>query len=246
MDINSILSPITYEERIVVFFDVLGWKSHVLSAGDDPQKIGHLAIIPKILKIEQVLKASEPNSLSGARITSFSDCCVLSIPYHEESLPNVIYGLSNTFIGCALMGFLLRVGVTAGKLHHENNVVFGPAMNRAYELESNGKYPRIVIDANISSLMNLKIHPNMLAIDKIGSFVNPYEWSFINSANCQNPIPAEKYMGVETNPAKTLFTCLHEALLKILNTAKEDKHRERANWPYSKVREQLKEIFLRQ
>lgn len=243
MDIENLLSPISYEERIVVFFDVLGWKSHVRNAGDDPQKIGHLALIPKILRSEQILEAADTSSSVGTRITSFSDCCVLSIPYCEESLPNIIYGLSNTFVGCALMGFLLRAGVTIGKVHHENDIVFGPAMNMAYELESKGIYPRIIIDPNILSLMNLKLHPNMLSKDKIGSFVNLYEWSFIKSANCQNPIPTERFLGVETNTAKTLFTCLHEALLKILDSASEDKHRERANWPYSKVRQQFKQIL---
>lgn len=243
MDSKNLLSPISYEERIVVFFDVLGWKSHVCNAGDDPQKIGHLALIPKILKSEQILKAAESSNSAGVRITSFSDCCVLSIPYCEESLPNVIYGLSNTFIGCALMGFLLRAGVTIGKLHHENNIVFGPAMNRAYELESKGIYPRIIIDPSIPSLTNIKLHTNMLSKDEAGSFVNPYEWSFIKSANCQNPLPAERFLGIETNKAKTLFTCLHEALLKTLNAATEDKHRERASWPYRKVREQFKNIL---
>ena len=243
MNTEKLLSPISYEERIVVFFDVLGWKSHVCNAGDDPQKIGHLALIPKLLKSEPILEAAEVNSSFGTRITSFSDCCVLSIPYREELLPNIIYGLSNTFIGCALMGFLLRAGVTVGKLHHENDIVFGPAMNRAYELESKGIYPRIIIDSNIPSLINLNIHPDMLSTDEVGTFVNPYEWSFIKSVDCQNPFPPERFMGMETNTAKTLFTCLHDSLLKILDSAKEDKHRKRANWPYSKVRQQFKHIL---
>jgi hypothetical protein len=48
-----------------------------------------------------------------------------------------------------LIGYeiLLRGGIVVGKLLHENNIMFGPAFNQAYDLESKSAlYPRIVID----------------------------------------------------------------------------------------------------
>lgn len=46
MVISDLIAPITYEERIVVSFDVLDWKSHIFNAGNDSVKIGQLALIP--------------------------------------------------------------------------------------------------------------------------------------------------------------------------------------------------------
>lgn len=241
-EIAYLRSPIQYEERIVVFFDVLGWKGLIYEAGDDPEKIGRIALIPRLLNSLPVLEAAEKGGQLGSRITNFSDCCVVSIPFIEDHLPSFIYGLSNIFIGCALEGFLLRAGLTIGKIHHEDKIVFGPAMNKAYTLESTGVYPRIIIDPDIPALKNSKIPKTMISKDEKGSFINPYDWSFVSSGHCLNPIPARSFTGIESDPSITLFTILQEALLKILNKASQKEHRERANWPYSKVREQLQQL----
>ncbi|WP_128706721.1 MULTISPECIES: hypothetical protein [Pseudomonas fluorescens group] len=242
-EITDLRSPIKYEKRTVVFFDVLGWKGLICEAGDDPEKIGKIALIPRLLNSIQVLEAAEKGSQLGSRITNFSDCCVVSIPFNEDNLPNFIYGLSNIFIGCALEGFLLRAGLTIGKIHHEEKVVFGPAMNRAHQLESTGVYPRIIIDPETPELENAKIPKSMISKDEKGSFINPYDWSFVKSVHCLNPIPAGSFMGIKSDPALTLFTILQEALLKTLNKATLKEHRERANWPYSMVRRQHKDLL---
>lgn len=240
MDSSGLLAPINYEKRIVIFFDVLGWKSHIQDAGDDPDKVGRLALLPKILQSLPVLQAAEAGSPSDVRITSFSDCCVISVPYDESALPSIIYGLSNTFIGSALMGFLLRAGVTIGNLYHEGDIVFGPAMNRAYSLESTGVYPRVVLDPDIPSFSNLNLFEGMILKCDCGLFVDPYTLSFVRSEYCQNPIANEKFMVVDTDKALTLYTMLQQSLESILGKAKTEEHRKRANWPYARVRSQLR------
>ena len=33
----------SYERRVVIFYDVLGWRSHIAAAGNNVEKIGKLA-----------------------------------------------------------------------------------------------------------------------------------------------------------------------------------------------------------
>ncbi len=49
---------------------------------------------------------------------------------------------------------LLRGAITYGKIVHNNQMIFGPALVRAYELESKkAVYPRVIIDRNITDTM---------------------------------------------------------------------------------------------
>lgn len=44
-------------------------------------------------------------------------------------------------------GLLIRGGLTVGELYHDENIVYGPAMIRAYEMENKmAIYPRIIVD----------------------------------------------------------------------------------------------------
>jgi len=240
VDIADLLNPITYEKRLVIFFDVMGWKIHVTAAGNDPEKVGQLALIPRLLKSLPVLQAAGSGE---ARITSFSDCCVISLPYKREELSRVIYGLSNVFVGAACAGFLLRAGVTVGDIHQDNDLVFGPALNVAHALESNGMYPRIVLDENIPELTDVELVDGMLGKDEFGSFIDPYTLSFLKSDYMRkDSIPDGTVMGLATDKAVTIYTILHFRLRDMLNKAQGEKAKKQVGWLYARVRNQFNKI----
>src|SRR5438876_10132066 len=57
----------------------------------------------------------------------------------------------------ASMHFLLRGGITVGDICHDDEVVFGPGLNRAYELESKvAVVPRIVVDEEVLRIGKIK------------------------------------------------------------------------------------------
>lgn len=241
MDSSDLTRPIIYDERLVVFFDVLGWKSHVKDAGSDPVKIGQLALIPKLLKSSTILQAAGSGE---ARITSFSDCCVISIPYKKEELAQVIYGLSNVFVGAAISGFLLRAGVTIGDIHHQNDIVFGPALNTAHSLESNGKFPRIILDPSISELQDIKLIEGMHGNDGAGVFIDPYRLEFVRSDYLlKDSFPNSSFMGEPSNKAVEIYTLLLMRLESILSKTEGGKPGEQVNWLYARVRQQHKSIL---
>ena len=143
---------VSYERRVVVFFDILGWKEHVLNAGSDPVKITAITKLLKVFGGDEIKALNSDNQ----RLTSFSDCVVISCLESEVNLSNFIFGLSKIFLGAAKEGFFLRAGVTIGDICHREDMVFGPALNRAYLLESAGNYPRIVLDNEIEVLRDFK------------------------------------------------------------------------------------------
>lgn len=240
MNLSELNNPIIYEERLVVFFDVMGWRSKIVAAGDDPIKIGKLAVIPKLLKQSVLINGGN----GPGALTSFSDCCVISIPFSPELVPHFLYQLSTIFVGAALEGFLLRAGVTVGKLNHVDDVVFGPALNRAYELECGGTYPRIMLDREIPTLNTPDIIADMVSQDDKGVFVNPFRLSFLKSEHCnKNEIPDERFWGIEVDKSKFLLAVLLGQLEKLLDETTHEKHRDQVNWLYLRIRNEFKNIF---
>lgn len=134
-------NALRYENRIVAFLDILGWKNAVLSnehgSGDVAKALG------KILAQLQWV-ANHFNSLSklipeerqwpgNPVLTQFSDSLVISVDddrYGRDALQNALYSLTSNLID---YGFLLRGGVTRGELFHDVGLVFGPALIEAYE-----------------------------------------------------------------------------------------------------------------
>lgn len=86
---------------------------------------------------------------------TFSDCTVRSVPIDSDSntahptglLYHEVLGLLHTQLALIQHGTFIRGGLTIGDIFIDGATVFGPAMVRAYSLESEfAIYPRIVID----------------------------------------------------------------------------------------------------
>ncbi len=77
---------------------------------------------------------------------AFSDNFVFSVP---ASFGGRILGVAaRVTVSLLRQGFLVRGGLTLGQLHHKDNLVFGPALNEAVQIEQEEAfYPRILISA---------------------------------------------------------------------------------------------------
>jgi hypothetical protein len=128
--LNDFLENPPYDRKVVVFYDVLGWRNHILRAGNDPQRIGDLRRL-----ILQHVRSLPLRINLNLTVSTFSDNIVISQPVCEQT-PRLITQLAMLQIAAAMGGFLLRGGVTIGEIVHDDECVFGPGLNRAYELES--------------------------------------------------------------------------------------------------------------
>ena len=153
-----------YENKIVIFIDILGTKSLVEKTVTDDETLSSLVTvldgIPEMLK-----HISKQHNQLYARFfredinlniqtSHFSDSYVISFSVTQENLFHSS-GLITDFLQAITERFLrlkilLRGGVTYGKVIHTDNVLFGPAMVEAYALESKlAHYPRIIFSESI-------------------------------------------------------------------------------------------------
>ena len=140
-----------YETRLVAFVDILGFKEKINQSVTDEE--AHKKIyyaLKRILKMRESIESDTEKgyNYSNIRVTTFSDSAVISYPL-EPGSGNLFYILLDLiFLQIDLLqhDVLLRGGITAGKLYHDGSIVYGPAMNEAYLLESElADYPRIII-----------------------------------------------------------------------------------------------------
>lgn len=87
-----------------------------------------------------------------------------------------------------LYGFFFRGGVTIGDLFHDGHIVFGPALNQAYDLESKkAVYPRAILDPDLPEFISMS--SDFLCTEGEKTFLDPFTYSFIVRRLQNNPDP---------------------------------------------------------
>lgn len=143
---------IKYEKRIVLYLDILGFKNAVNESVTDEEKFKKIYKALNNIYSDRIKNYKGPlNGVDyGTHISVFSDNIVMSDPYDREgSLYSFIYSTYWLINEILWDGFLVRGAITIGDLYHDDKVVFGPALNKAYEMESKmAIYPRVIISAS--------------------------------------------------------------------------------------------------
>ncbi|WP_295211338.1 hypothetical protein [uncultured Chryseobacterium sp.] len=141
-----------YEKRICCFIDILGFRNHIKDTIQETNE-DNLEKIESIKNIFDLSKRMTYDSgFSKSKVvTYFSDSIVISYEFSENSqLYHTLIDLLYVSFELANKGYLVRGGVTIGKLIHTKELIFGPAMVSAYDLESKkAKYPRIIVEKSV-------------------------------------------------------------------------------------------------
>lgn len=147
---KRILSDAEYETRVVIFIDILGWREIVNRSAEESDSF--LKVINVAYNFKAVTEGLNTNGDDpfDTRITHFSDSLVISLPETDARPERLEFFLLGLISATAHLGLFIRGGITIGKIYHKEGMVFGPALNSAYELESkHAKYPRILLDEKI-------------------------------------------------------------------------------------------------
>lgn len=142
-----------YQDRYVAFLDILGFKDMVQHSEDNEQMLNRINMALNYTNDVQRENYEGIMSMTdiGKQVSVFSDSVVIS--YEKTNPGSAFYVLMDLIFICndlLSMGVLVRGGVTVGPLIHENNKCFGPAMVKAYKMESEyAIYPRILIDSEV-------------------------------------------------------------------------------------------------
>lgn len=146
-----------YEKALVIFIDILG--SQERQDFDELYKINS--------KFHNELESNQSMDMKHTvyerYITSFSDCAYIIYHYKNDvgverkddgKLFNVALANTERVIQAFLYeGFICRGGISYGDVYFERNrnILFGPAVNVAYQLESGvAVYPRIIVDQYVA------------------------------------------------------------------------------------------------
>ncbi|MFB2517507.1 hypothetical protein [Lysinibacillus sp. OTC-L20] len=161
VDNQSLIENINYKEKILIFFDVLGFRNLVKSKyKTDPEQIYNILNILR--------SSSEPTYNCDTIVFSDSiiqiydlNCNIVNSEkedgfnhYFNNILKSVNRAQVNLFYQ---FGVLIRGAVVIGEIFYckEKNMLFGDALIDAYELESKiALYPRVLIDSNIVKKIN--------------------------------------------------------------------------------------------
>ena len=173
-DSELVFGELHYEQRLVAYFDVLGWRADIEQAGEDPRRLGRLALVVRALS---ALAVPETGRVAEARLSSFSDNVVFSVPYEREQAIWTLRNIAVVQLGLAAVGFWLRGGVTVGRLYHDERIVFGPALVRAAAIEEKEAVNAVImLDQGSDELAS--ISAPFVAEEAGRRFLDPYTSAF--------------------------------------------------------------------
>src|ERR1700683_2698890 len=147
-------NTVRYEDRVLCFVDILGFGSQIhatldAQGNDHPERIKTIA--DAFLRVRALLDIDKPDLKRGRPVTQFSASIVSSFPKTERS--EVFYTLLELLdVQLTLIesGLLCRGAVVEGKVIHTDEMLFGPALAEAYELESKAAlFPRIILGESL-------------------------------------------------------------------------------------------------
>lgn len=163
-----------YQERVCLFIDILGFKSWIdasngsktasssTKSGSSPEVT--VDFLHRVLSLVSSARAKEmPGasvSVTGSKQASqFSDSLVVSYQVNEPgAIFSMLYDILLLQVELIQRGVLIRGAVTLGKLFHDEDLVFGPALVEAAELEKLAMYPRVILDKDILTRGSVDMH----------------------------------------------------------------------------------------
>jgi hypothetical protein len=234
----------TYERRLVIFYDVLGWRNHIKAADGKIEKIGDLRRL--ILQSHRSLRLRHQFKM---RISTFSDNIVVTQAVDEKT-PLLLTLLALQQIAAAMKGFLLRGGITVGDIIHDDECVFDPGLNRAHELESTiAQYPRFAVDRDvIEEIGNIG---GLAVLEDDVLFLDPFRLGFMDFMKdgrheeldktlvLQAELPAPKNSLSKYHREQLLRSVLHALKPQIIRSTLKDKEWNKIAWVYDRFATQL-------
>ncbi len=149
-----------YENRIVLFLDILGFKKIVEDTLQKTKKSDEEEIIEKtsflIETINEMTETAQINPKETSKVvTQFSDSIVISFNADDQKeIPKLFFNLQRLIAKLIAREILCRGAISYGPLYHKDNLIFGPAMVDAYETESQAAiYPRVILDKSVLEIM---------------------------------------------------------------------------------------------
>jgi len=138
-----------YPERICAFVDILGFRDYVAGLGNSASKV--FVLIQALQRVHKPLfpGVSDLRDIQY-RTQSISDAVAISVVPTVEGLIELFSVLQELSLNLLSEGYFIRGAIARGRLHHDDAMVFGEALIKAYDLEAQiVRYPRIMVVSNV-------------------------------------------------------------------------------------------------
>jgi hypothetical protein len=180
----TIVAPTQYENRLVAFLDILGWRELIAASEKDPGLIPKLGVallhlnvpadMQRWFEAQSRLRGETFESPEDMQISQFSDCIVISVAATSAGVMSLLFQLLGLLRGLLYnCGYLVRGAITAGPMHHKGPIAFGPALTAAYDLERNSSiYPRIILHPSLEPAFLAKQN----IVDVEGKPMGQFKW----------------------------------------------------------------------
>ena len=219
---------INYAQEYVAFIDILGFSNFIF---DDQNAEKVKDIFEFVGKFQHLFNTSPE---LNTKIAFFSDSIVLTTDDKEKSLTMLF--LAVCMVETHLrdrINLYFRGGLTKGLYYHEGSIAFGPAIVKAYQLECQAKYSRIILDENIVAELNVASHPIIKDLDGCYCF-NPYSMALFDEATSKDSKTKEKIFARMRKERELLCDTIH----RNLHTRVADKYLWRIH-PYNKACDEI-------
>jgi len=152
----ELTKTLDYTKRVFTFLDILGFGKLVERSAHDKAA---RALLSQFVDADRVF-SEFMNMMQLGTPSFFSDSILLSMAKPEHSTLYMIREIGMLARYLLFMGFATRGGITVGAVHHEGNVVVGPAMISAYKLEQRANYPRVILDESAMEYWSDEFRPD--------------------------------------------------------------------------------------
>jgi len=231
---RAVLLEKSYSDSIVIYLDVLGFRDKVLKSISDKELIYQIyeylttisSASQKKRRLRQAYGESWESIVRNIKVNIFSDNILISYSgFSFSALKYILHVICRYMFTTFDYGWFLRGAIVFGPSYQDKNIVFGPAMNKAYEMESrHADWPRIILDSSIIRKLRgfqLTFFDNWLfARDNDGFiFLDYLRYLFVqNLAEEDGEKPVEPW-GL---PASHVFKSHREAIYHSINSVGEN------------------------
>jgi hypothetical protein len=138
-----------YHERYCAFVDILGFSPLIASLSQSGPEFELMRNL--LTRIHNPEKGTTKNWYTEFRAQSISDAVAISTMRNQVGLVEMLNATEHLTLELLSQGFFVRGAIVKGMLYHDDKMVFGEALVRAYQLESRVvRYPRIMIARDVT------------------------------------------------------------------------------------------------
>jgi hypothetical protein len=148
------MSDPSYAARYCAFVDILGFKELVDAVERDNLPFTDLRDALRTVRTAGHDRGYMPKldfADADLRYQNMSDSICLSSSNNDAGLLQLLWSIQYVCLTLLQKGYFARGAIVKGKLYHDDNMVFGAALARAYGLEQNVvRFPRIMLARDVA------------------------------------------------------------------------------------------------